>query len=152
MMSNAQPDHDLIALSIQQPWAELILQGLKTIEVRTFPARRRGRIYLYAGKQFSSRPCARTALQAYNLKTDALPCGVIVGTVEILDCRESHPDDAVHACVEQDVLRHSFSWILGSPRRCPQLWAARCLPYGPWFYPFHRIGASTRRRRDHGGT
>ena len=39
-----------IALSVRQPWAELILRGDKTVEFRGRPTRRRGRVYLYASK------------------------------------------------------------------------------------------------------
>ncbi|UVK35801.1 ASCH domain-containing protein (plasmid) [Mesorhizobium sp. AR10] len=39
-----------LALSIRQPWAELILQGRKTIEVRTWDTDYRGRFWLHTGK------------------------------------------------------------------------------------------------------
>ncbi|MBO3751112.1 ASCH domain-containing protein [Streptosporangiaceae bacterium NEAU-GS5] len=38
------------ALSIRQPWAELILQGRKTIELRTWETDYRGSFWLHAGK------------------------------------------------------------------------------------------------------
>jgi len=38
------------ALSIRQPWAELILQGRKTIEVRTWETDYRGPFWLHTGK------------------------------------------------------------------------------------------------------
>ncbi|WP_084604451.1 ASCH domain-containing protein [Desulfonatronum thioautotrophicum] len=38
-----------IALSIRQPWVELILPGHKTIEVRSWPTRHRGPLWLHAG-------------------------------------------------------------------------------------------------------
>lgn len=39
-----------LALSIRQPWAELILRGLKTIELRTWDTAYRGPLWLHAGK------------------------------------------------------------------------------------------------------
>ena len=36
------------ALTIRQPWAKLILRGIKTIEVRSRLTRVRGRVYIYA--------------------------------------------------------------------------------------------------------
>ena len=38
------------ALSIRQPWAELILQGRKTIELRTWATDYRGPFWVHAGK------------------------------------------------------------------------------------------------------
>jgi predicted transcriptional regulator len=48
------------ALSIRQPFAELILRGIKTIEYRTRPTRIIGeRFYIYASKKlFSYQPSA----------------------------------------------------------------------------------------------
>jgi hypothetical protein len=40
----------LKALSIRQPWAELILRGDKTVEYRSQPTKIRGRIYIYAAQ------------------------------------------------------------------------------------------------------
>lgn len=38
------------AISIKQPWAELILRGKKKIEVRNWTSPYRGRLYLHTGK------------------------------------------------------------------------------------------------------
>ena len=46
----------LIAISIKQPWAALIVAGLKTVEVRTWPTRRRGRVLIHAAKLADDRP------------------------------------------------------------------------------------------------
>lgn len=49
---NAEPfDLERIALGVHQPWAELILRGAKTIELRRTSTTRLERIYLYATKQ-----------------------------------------------------------------------------------------------------
>jgi hypothetical protein len=39
------------ALSIRQPWAELILSGRKTIEIRTWSTTYRGPLWLHAGRK-----------------------------------------------------------------------------------------------------
>src|SRR5262245_56805148 len=43
-------------LSVRQPWAALLVAGLKTVEVRTWPTSRRGRILIHAGKVSDDRP------------------------------------------------------------------------------------------------
>lgn len=40
----------LCALSIQQPWIDLIIKGAKTLEIRDWPAKRRGLIALHASR------------------------------------------------------------------------------------------------------
>jgi len=42
----------MLALSIQQPWAWLIVNGHKDIENRTWPTRIRGLIHVHAGQKF----------------------------------------------------------------------------------------------------
>ncbi|HBJ34958.1 MAG TPA: hypothetical protein DDZ51_09405 [Planctomycetaceae bacterium] len=41
-------DKSLSALSVRKPWAELIIQGGKTIEYRNYPTDVRGVVYTYA--------------------------------------------------------------------------------------------------------
>jgi hypothetical protein len=56
-MKNIKPDTDTQrqpALSIRQPWAELILRGVKTIELRKWQTDYRGPIWLHAAKTFDS--------------------------------------------------------------------------------------------------
>ena len=55
----------MLALSIRQPYAELILRGVKTIEYRSRPTRRIGeRFYIYAAK--SSRQPSAVSYQISN--------------------------------------------------------------------------------------
>lgn len=40
---------EVLAISIQQPWAELIISGRKTIELRTWKRTYRGQLWLHTG-------------------------------------------------------------------------------------------------------
>jgi hypothetical protein len=40
------------ALSIRQPWAELIVRGSKTMEIRSWTTRYRGPLYIHAAKHY----------------------------------------------------------------------------------------------------
>jgi hypothetical protein len=75
----------LYALSIKQPWAALVVHGLKTIEVRSWPTARRGRILIHAARIPDERPEAWKHVTA---KLDALARqgGGIIGAVELTDC------------------------------------------------------------------
>lgn len=143
MTARNHPDHDLIALGIRQPWAELILRGIKTIEVRTLPTKVRGPIYLYTGQHFADIPAAQEMVERHGLNAAALPRSLIVGTVDIIDCRPCTPDDAEAAGVPSSLLAGKQAWCLANPVRL-EPFQPRFLPYGVWFYPFKRRNGATR--------
>jgi len=140
---NNHPRHDLIALGVQQPWAELILRGVKTIEVRSLTTQIRGPIYLYASKKASKMPAADVMIAQHRLEIDQCPKGLLIGTVEIIDSRPCTAADASAACVPAELLVSKQAWVLSRPQRLPQPLDVRFLPYGVWFYPFRRKGSST---------
>ena len=107
------------AITIQQPGAELILQGRKTIELRTWAISHRGRIAIHAGKRVK-----REAGAAHGLDADSLPRGALVGTVEIMDVTEF--DQASwqalrdHHLSPGDFPGDVVGWQLANPQRLPQ--------------------------------
>ncbi len=86
------------ALSLTQPWAELVVLGEKQYETRSWSTKVRGRIAIHASKAFPKSakdlteedPYFVTALGKYPIIRVAL--GAIVGTVEIV---EIHPTDSI---------------------------------------------------------
>lgn len=144
------PDPSQIALGVQQPWAELILRGIKTIEVRQRPTIPRPLVYLYASRRLSRLPAAELAVRQHQLDLAGLSFGCLLGTMEILDCRRSRRDDMAQACLPAELLRQAYSWVLGNVRRFPEPLRPRHVPYGSWFYPFQRLETKHRGRRGHG--
>ncbi len=133
------PNH--LAFGIQQPWAELILRGIKTIEVRRLPVRPGGPIYLYASQQLSKATYAIEAAQKYGLDTESLPRGVLVGTIEVAACRPTTPDDSKAACVPEEFLLRMNAWVIGTATRLDPPEPILNPPFGMWFYPFAQRGA-----------
>jgi hypothetical protein len=140
------PDPEIVALGVRQPWVELILRGIKTVEVRSQDTQIRGTIYLYASKKFSEFPAAVEAAQSHNLDCPALPTGLLVGSVEIAATRPARVSDAGPSCVPAAYLKQQFAWELRNPQRFGQPIPVRFLPYGVWFYPFRRRNEVPRRR------
>lgn len=136
------PDRNLLALGIRQPWAELILRGIKTLEIRTVPTTVRGTIYIYASKNLSDLPAAEIAVAEHRLELPQLPTNKIVGTVQIIGCRPCTPADAHASLVPWDVLEGNQAWELARPERLAEPLAPRFRPYGIWFYPFRRRSQS----------
>ena len=97
------------ALSVRQPYADQIMRGTKCIENRSRPTKVRGRIYIYA-----------SLTPAFSNGED-LPHGVIVGTVELFDCRKSPRD---------------YEWNLRNPKRLARPLKPKCKPQPVWFNPF----------------
>jgi predicted transcriptional regulator len=68
------------ALSVRQPWAQLVVSGLKTVEVRSWTTNYRGRLLIHSSKS----PDEFTARQ---FRLGELPKGAIVGMVTLVDVR-----------------------------------------------------------------
>jgi hypothetical protein len=106
------------ALSIRQPYAEMILRGIKKIEYRTMRTNIRGRVYIYAS--LTAGP-----LEEYEkLKSQPgdFPTGVLVGTVEIIGCET--PDG------------YDYEWLLTNPERLEKPITADNKAQPSWLIPF----------------
>lgn len=142
-MNDSPLDPQIIALAIRQPWAELILRGIKTVEVRSSDTKQRGTIYIYASKKLAENAFAEEAIRKHGLNADSLPRGVLVGTVDLFASGPADEDDEAAACVPAEYLDGRFAWRLQNPARFLEPQAPRFLPYGVWFYPFRRRNAQT---------
>jgi len=80
----AQPYY---AISIKQPWAALIVAGLKTIEIRSWPTRRRGPVLIHAGKVPDERQEGWRRIDTPELKAAAELRGGIVGMADLAACK-----------------------------------------------------------------
>jgi hypothetical protein len=82
-MSEEQPSE--YALSVKQPWAALIVHGLKAVEVRRWPTARRGRVLIHAAGVPDERPEA-WALVPEDLLDAARLVGGVVGAADLTAC------------------------------------------------------------------
>lgn len=124
------------ALSVRQPWAELILGGHKIIEVRSRRTNLRERVYIYAGlNRIESQEEVRIA-QEYGIEVDDLPRGVLVGTVGIVGCLPLKQDDSQAACFEINETDGFYAWLLARPQRAESLLKPKNHPQPTFFNPF----------------
>ena len=88
------------AITIKQPWASLIVHGVKDIENRTWRTNFRGRVLIHAagfhGRKFSidltdTQMKAAFGTIAKETMFGNLPFGAIIGSVEIVGCVLNHP-------------------------------------------------------------
>jgi hypothetical protein len=116
-------DDATFALSVRQPWAELILRGEKRFEHRSRPTRIRGRILIYASLGRYSRDIEADIEVECGIELDGLPRGVVVGSVELFDCRPA-PDGG------------GWHWWLRRPERANELRKPERQPMPVWFRPW----------------
>ena len=90
------------ALSVKQPWAELIARGEKTIEVRDWSSKHRGPLLIVASK----RP-------------NVWATGCAVAVVDLVGCRPMTRADEEAALGEY--YHGAKVWVLENPRRVEQV-------------------------------
>lgn len=76
------------ALTIQQPWAALIVAGIKDVENRSWPTSYRGPLLIHAGLVVD-----REGLRAHadDLHSLNLVRGAVIGTVQLVDVVRDSP-------------------------------------------------------------
>jgi hypothetical protein len=116
-------------LSLSQPWATLAVLGAKRFETRGWQTGHRGPLAVHAARRFPSanrllcyREPVRALLRAAGFEDwSKLPCGAVVGTVEVVGCV---PADELTGLSEFDRALGDFSpgrwaWQLRGPCRWP---------------------------------
>lgn len=76
-------------MSISQPWAELIFEGRKCYELRSWRGPSSERILIHAAMRVD-----RASATLAGLQPDALNAGALVGFVEVVDCVPFTPEIA----------------------------------------------------------
>lgn len=104
-------------LSIKQPWASLVVMGVKPIENRTWRTSYRGPLLIHAGSRADDYAAAE-AILGRRLSRD-LPRGGIIGCVELVDIVEHDPSP----------------WFFG-----PYGWVVRRLQVGPFIATPGKLG------------
>ncbi len=105
------------AITIKQPWASLIVHGIKDIENRTWRTHFRGRVLIHASadNRLMNIPPSEflTGDQCVAIDKVRFPSrdwhlySVIIGSVEIVDCVQNHPS----IWAEKGV----YNWVLANP-------------------------------------
>ena len=103
------------ALTIRQPWAELILRGRKQFELRTWRTKYRGPLVIHAAAKIDGWDARHFGLNPDNLITSAF-----VGFVILADVRPYTREDArllKKRRAGYGWFPHNLSWVLKNPRR-----------------------------------
>lgn len=132
-------------ITIKQPWASLIIEGIKDIENRTWPTKFRGRVLIHSGvkidQSYFTEKIWDIPLDVQKNGREAIlrgmPIGSIIGSVEIVDCVVNHPSiwaepeyDTIckvggcgsPRCDGCDKLKtiKTYNWVLANPIKFPE--------------------------------
>ena len=100
------------ALSVKQPWALALVDGVKTIEVRSWSTRHRGPLVVCA----SASPNNWFWYDEDNREHWLIPAGCIMGIVDLVDCRPmTKADEDAALC---DYFPGDFAWVVKPIARC----------------------------------
>ena len=104
-------------LSICQPFAELIVQGKKTIELRKWNTKFRGEFLVHAAKNILEDDCKRMKISPKTVTT-----GAIIGKVNLVDVKkydsekELKADKKKHHSIS-DNTKNRYGFILENPKK-----------------------------------
>ncbi len=115
----------IYALSIRQPWASLIVAGLKTIEIRTWSTNIAEKIAIHASSTADDYQPAWDGLPEEHKTLGQLRGGVI-GVAELVECRVYKT--ALHFTEEASLHRNDPAWFQ-SPRFGFVFTAPRIVPF-----------------------
>lgn len=123
-------------LTIKQPYASLIIAGIKEYEFRTWKTNYRGKLLIHAGKTIDEKAIEK--FKCYNLK---YPTGCIIGEVTIVDCVKIDADERlvlksknklVYDRVIKDKNWNGYGFIIKNPKRIKPIYVNGKL--GLWNY------------------
>ena len=73
-----------VALSVRQPWASLLVMGIKTVELRNWATSYRGPVIVHASKNIDSSAARR-------LHLPNMPIGCLIGEAELVSVEPLTP-------------------------------------------------------------
>jgi hypothetical protein len=110
------------ALTVWQPWAGLIMAGIKDVENRTWRTSYRGPLLIHAGSGTDEQGMEQHADEIVASGADVRVRGIL-GTVNLVDVARNHSSAwALPDC---------WHWVLQDPRRLVEPVPARGMP-GLW--------------------
>ena len=104
-------------LSICQPFADLIVDGKKTIELRTWNTNFRGEFLIHSAKKIREVDCRRLKIPISTLTT-----GAIIGKVELVNVKEYKnkleiKEDAKKHLANHYAFKNKYGFMLKNPKK-----------------------------------
>lgn len=98
-------------ISIRQPWASLVVAGVKDVENRTWSTRYRGPVLIHASQRADSISSDEIERRFGIYPPSTMPLGGIVGIAEVVDC--------VKPCASKWYAPGHYAFVLANARSLP---------------------------------
>jgi hypothetical protein len=148
------------ALSIRQPWADLIIEGKKTLELRSWRTHYRGPLAIHASQTVDDAAC-----RAHGVDPRSLSTGVIIGVIDLVDIialdETSYLERQAEHLGDAPFEPPLFGWALANPQplahpvplpgrmglfNIPEIWqTASAPPVQAVDHPHERLSLDSRR-------
>ena len=104
-------------LSVCQPFAELMVSGRKTIELRKWNTRFRGEFLVHAARNILLEDCERMKIDP-----KSLAIGAIIGKVNLVDVKKYNSETELFAdrkkhYAKTDLTQNKYGFILEKPKK-----------------------------------
>ena len=102
-------------LSVSQPFANLIIQGKKTIELRKWNTNFRGEFFVHAPLKIRTKDCKRLKIN------EKLVTGAIIGKVELIDVKKYNSkkeiiSDKKFHFADKEFQNNIYGFLLKNPK------------------------------------
>ncbi|KAH3762538.1 activating signal cointegrator 1 [Pelomyxa schiedti] len=112
------------ALTLHQPWASLLVYGIKTAEGRNWTTNHRGKLWIHAASKQPDPDVIRSLEEQYRLLSPDedlqfpkdYPLGALVGRVEVVDCIDQKRYQSTEEN-QRDPNDSEFLWLCSNPER-----------------------------------
>lgn len=105
-------------ITLKQPWATLVAEGLKKYEFRSWKYNYRGEILIHAGKGID-----KEAMNKFKNMNLDFPSSKIIAKVNIVDCIQLNPEINKKIILENELVygnkldRVGYAWVLSDVQK-----------------------------------
>jgi hypothetical protein len=104
-------------LSLKQPYAQLLVSGKKTIELRSWDTKFRGEFLVHASKKIDKEACKRTKIDPKSLTTGAIIGKAILYDVKYYKNRKLFLQDRGKHLAPPKYSDHRYGFLIMNARR-----------------------------------
>lgn len=122
-------------LTLKQPWATLVAEGIKKYEFRSWKTNYRGKVLIHAGAGIDKKE-----MDKFKYLNLSHPSKKIIAVVEIEDCLEL--DDVLNKCTKDNKLG-----LVKSKKEFDDNLSENCIPEGIINYTYSAYDKFLKQRR-----
>jgi ASCH domain len=99
-------------LSLKQPYADLLVAGKKTIELRTWNTKFRGEFLVHASRKIDREACERNKIDPESLITGAIIGKAYLNDVKFYDSEKSFIRDRKKHLADIEIIDHKYGFMI----------------------------------------